>query len=181
MLTPENKQHKKLFLTLGIMVFLSLLFIVIKSTLFKNATTNEKSLHALFYEASKGITTDEKQREMFTNCLVEKFKTRYGNRFQDIDVNDPKNVNKADVEACTDQIIELSWTPSVEERMLKKFASMEELNGFSEKQKMDYARCLLSKLKVEYPNGLNAPVPTQKMDEFYMSCVPVLKTKSNAE
>jgi len=181
MLEPDYKQQKKLFITIGILVFLSLIIGILKLTVFKSNKTTEESLYATYYEAGKKISQDEKQREIFARCLVEKFKARYGDRFEDIDFNDPKNINDSDVEACSEHLSKMSWTKLTEEKILKKFSSMEELNGFTETLKMDYAKCLLSKLKSAYPNGLNGPVPQKDMDEFYMNCLGTLKVKSKTK
>jgi hypothetical protein len=176
-LTPDYKQQKKLFITLGILFSFSIILGILKLTVFKSET-KEESLYATYYELGKKIAPDEKQREIFAHCLVEKFKVRYGDRFEEVDFNDPKNINESDVEACSEHITKISWTKLAEERILKKFSSMEELEGFTEKQKMDYAECILSKLKSIYPNGLNGSVPQKDMDELYLNCLAVLQGTS---
>jgi hypothetical protein len=170
-----------MFLILGILVFLSIILAVLKSTVLKTNKTTEKSLYTMFYEAGNRITHDNKQREIFANCLVEKARVRHGDRFEDIDFNDPKNINDVDVEACSEYITKMSWTKDTEERILRKFSSMQELTGLVEIQKMDYARCLLSKLKLKYPNGLNGTVPQEDMNGFYKDCLEALKIKSQAK
>ncbi len=181
MLQPDYKQQKKLFLTLGILVFIGIILGILKLTVLKTNEVTEESLRATYYEASKGLSSDEKQRQIIVNCLVDKLKARYGGNLERLDIDSLKNISDGDAEACAKLFTKISWTPLIEEKILKKFSSLEELNGFSAMQKMDYAQCLLSKLKIKYPKGLDGRVPEKEMDEFYMGCVSVLKARSKAK
>ncbi|WP_152969642.1 hypothetical protein [Pedobacter sp. Hv1] len=135
----------------------------------------EEQLYTAFYEGAKQISTNDAQRKAIADCLLGKVKLKYQDHFEDLDLSKDKKLIDSITTECAQTITKISWTPEIEQKMLAKFSSMEELNGATAEKKEAYAKCVLSKLKTKYPKGLDGPVPQKEMDEVYVSCMDVLK------
>lgn len=168
-------KSKKLFNTIGILLLTGLILSLLKCTISKSAKVTEEQLYTAFYEGAKQISTDDVQRKAVADCLLSKVKVKYEGHFEDLDLKKDKKLIDSITTECAQTITKLSWTPEIEQKMLAKFSSMEELNGATTEKKDAYAKCILLKLKTKYPKGLNGRIAQKEMDEIYVSCLAVLK------
>ncbi len=175
MFENDLKNNKKLLISIFTLLLIGFIFNLVKCTISKPAGLTEEQLYTSFYEGAKQISTDDAQRKIIANCLLEKVKLKYGSDFENLDLNKDKKLLDSITTECAKTITKISWTPEIEEKMLTKFKSMDELDGVSPEKKNIYAKCVLEKLKANYPAGLNGSISQKEMGEIYLSCIEVLK------
>lgn len=146
-------------------------------TIFKyqSSKNKEKELYQALYESSKRLTDDESQRVAFANCVLESAKSKNGNTIDGLNLEHPDSLTLSIAADCGKAITKIKWTKEVDQRILMKVKSMDELKGARSDIKDKYAKCILSKLKTKYPQGIKGQVPQHEMDAIYMDCLGVMK------
>ncbi len=163
---------KKWWLYFVIGGVLSLVFAVVKYQTSKN---KEKELYQALYESSKRLTDDESQRIAFAKCVLESAKARNGNTIEGLNFERADSLTQSIAADCGKTITKIAWTKEVDQRILMKVKSLDELKGARSDIKDKYAQCVLSKLKAKYPKGIRDQVPQDVMDAIYIDCLAVMK------
>lgn len=175
MLQDNSKKNKKIFTWLLILCSISIVVAVLKPLILKPSKITAAELRGMFEKGAKNISADEQQNKALVDCCMEKVKTNYPDLTNGIENDSLVKVVNTAINECAALVTKTSWTPLIEQALLKKVMALELLNDITVAQKTTYANCVLSKLKQKYPQGINGRIAEAEMDEIYRSCIEVLK------
>ncbi|MES2062568.1 MAG: hypothetical protein V4456_11650 [Bacteroidota bacterium] len=162
-----------------IIIFLSLVFTIqVKAQNEVTVWTSiyEKTVYNQYYNLAKDIIHDEFTKQQFSNCCVEKTKTMLPRGLESVSDDELNRISKTIVNSCAmeikNKLIFRKWTPEIEDYLKASFISNDTTMNITYRTEM--AVCMIDKLKIIYPDGLNGSIPDDVAGDLSQRCAKEL-------
>lgn len=120
---------------------------------------------------------DKGQKKEFTDCCLSKLKLKFPQGIAQIPQDSVNRFGKEIGKECYRQLANknLSWTKKFEELMKTYYMNAPELQKVDTKIRAAYIDCLIEKLKIKYPAGLDHKLPDIELQPIIEECVASIK------
>lgn len=132
----------------------------------------EQGIYDQYYSLAKDKINDEFTRQQFSLCCVEKTKELLPNGIESVSNDDLNKISSKIINSCAteikDKLIFKKWTPEIEKYLKEMFVNNDSTLNISYRTQM--GNCMVEKLKIIYPDGLNGSVPDDVAVDLSKSC-----------
>ncbi|WP_207420650.1 hypothetical protein [Desertivirga brevis] len=120
----------------------------------------ENQMREVFYSQASRLTENEKAKNEYADCLLEKVKVMFPGGIAALESEMSDSVKVAIMKIGVDcgEVLSRSmniWTEDLEKTLSLQLYSLDETKMLPKNMRKEYVECLVSRLKLEFPSGLN--------------------------
>ncbi len=137
----------------------------------------EQNVYNQYYEFAKDKIHDEFTRKQFATCCLEKTKVLLPKGLESVSDTELSKISNQLINSCATEIknhlIFKRWTPDIEVYLKTLFINSSD-STLDITYRTQMSNCMLGKLKIIYPDGLNGTIPDDVIEDLSGLCAKEL-------
>lgn len=139
------------------------------------AKKDEVTIIVKTYNQGKTLGLTDSQSIDYATCVIEKMKIAIPNlATSKITADEAREIGKKiGLECLRNYQLKISWNQQSEEMLKTYFNNIKEFNILTKESKEKFSDCVISKLKLKYPNGFSK-IPEEDAGKIGKECMELI-------
>jgi hypothetical protein len=135
----------------------------------------EKSVTTTLTKSADSLGLSNEDKNLYADYILKNLKVKYPNGIQSVNSDSLRKTSyNLGRKAAEDLNLTMRWTPFIVSVFRKKLLKMEGMELLEEAKRIELANCIIEKVKIEYPEGLNFISSDSVLNPIIQECVTSL-------